>query len=656
MKNMLWQPSDETKKKTNLWAFKQQIEDATGASFPDFDAIWNWSITEPEKFWAEVANFCQLQRVDQSGPILETPDDLLQARFFPNNTLNYAQNLLAHDGTGEAIVAYNESKSSGGNEAIGRRALSWQEVRAKVSQLQQALTASGVQQGDRVAGFIPNIPEAIIAMLAATSLGAIWSSCSPNFGTAGVVDRFGQIEPKILFATNGYTYNGKPFSTLPTVTQLSNDLPSLEKTIIVPFLDDAASHQSEQDLLTLDEFITPYQPKDLTFTPLSFDAPLFIMYSSGTTGLPKCIVHSVGGTLLQHLKEHQLQTDIHPKDRVFYYTTCGWMMWNWLVSALASKATIVLYDGNPFYPDGNRLSQLCEQEKLTHFGVSAKYFDSCYKAGIAPAKTCDLTPLRVILSTGSPLSADRFDYIYSEWKQDMCLSSIAGGTDILGAFFGGNPIGPVFRGQCQKRGLGMNVQIFNDQGQSVENTPGELVCIAPHPSQPVGFWNDPDQTRYKKAYYDKWPNVWCHGDLVELKSEGGAIFHGRSDTTLNPGGVRIGTAEIYRQIESLPEILEPLVVGQNHQDDVRVVLFVTLREGVGLDDALVDKIKQTIRSNATARHVPALIFSCPDLPRTRSGKISEIAVRDVIHGRRVKNKEALLNPESLGFFEALPGL
>ncbi len=648
MTNMLWQPSEENKKKTNLWAFQQQIESATGASFPDYDAIWNWSIAEPDKFWNEVANFCQLQRVEQDGPILVNPDDLLQARFFPNNTLNYAQNLLDHGATGEVVVSYNEA-----NE---RRTLNWEQLRAKVSQLQQALKANGVKQGDRVAGFIPNIPEAIVAMLAATSLGAIWSSCSPDFGTAGVVDRFGQIEPKILFATNGYTYNGKPFNSLPTLTQLSKELPSLEKVIIIPFLEEAGLQPLNGEMVTLDEFINPYQPQDLTFTPLPFDAPLFIMYSSGTTGLPKCIVHSVGGTLLQHLKEHQLQTDIKPSDRFFYFTTCGWMMWNWLVSALASKATIVLYDGNPFYPDGNRLSQLCEKEKLTHFGASAKYFDSCYKADISPAKTCDLSPLRVVLSTGSPLSADRFDYIYSEWKQDVCLSSIAGGTDILGSFFSGNPFGPVYRGQCQKRGLGLNVQIFNDEGQPVENTPGELVCIAPQPSQPIGFWNDPGHTRYKKSYYEEWPNVWCHGDLVELTSEGGAVFHGRSDTTLNPGGVRIGTAEIYRQIDPLPEILEPLVVGQNHLDDVRVVLFVTLREGVGLDDALVNKIKQAIRSNATPRHVPALIFACPDLPRTRSGKISEIAVRDVIHGRSVKNKEALLNPESLDFFQSLPGL
>jgi acetoacetyl-CoA synthetase len=644
----LWEPDQKRKENTKLWAFKKQVEGKTGHVFNNYDDIWSWSVEKPEAFWSEAINFCQLNYEGPTEPALENGDDLLKARFFPNMKLNYAENLLAHEASGEAIVFYNEL-----NE---RRSLSWQELRDQVSRFQQALVAHGIKEGDRVAGFMPNMPETIIAMLATSSLGAIWSSCSPDFGVQGVLDRFGQIEPKLLVACDGYSYNGKAISCLPVLEQVSQKLSSLKTIVVVPFGFQKGEQLQSPIGTSYQDFLGPFQAGDIQYIKVPFQAPLFIMFSSGTTGMPKCIVHGVGGTILQHLKEHQLQSDILPQDRLFYYTTCGWMMWNWMVSALASQATLVLYDGNPFYPDSDRLSQLCADEQFTHFGSSAKYFDSCAKADVCPANSQDFSHLRVILSTGSPLAAEGFDYIYASWKKDVCLSSVAGGTDIIACFFGGNPIGPVYRGQCQKRELGLNVQTFNDDGAPVEGEAGELVCIAPQPSQPIGFWNDPQNERYKKAYFDRWPNVWHHGDLVELTAEGGAVFFGRSDTTLNPGGVRIGTAEIYRLVEPFPEVLEALVIGQDYEGDMRIVLFVKLREGTDLTPQLIDQMKQTIRKNATPRHVPAVILACPDLPKTRSGKISEIAVRDIVHGRSVKNKEALLNPESLNFFKNLSGL
>ena len=652
MTTELWRPSDARIADATLSRFMQDANQALGLNLKSYDDAWNWSVQDPAAFWRRVWDFCDVAHTGEAGPTLVDGDDLLNAKFFPDARLNYAENMLRGpaDGTGEepAIIFHAENGV--------RRELSWNALRDQVARTAQGLKALGVGKGDRVAGFMPNMPETVIAMLATASLGGIWSSCSPDFGVNGVYDRFGQIEPKVLFTANGYHYNGKAFGSLDTVAELIERMPSVQSVIVVPHTED------DFDLSGLSGkglHFTAWTAEQAggapEFTPMGFNDPLYIMFSSGTTGVPKCIVHKAGGVLLQHLKEHRLQCDVKPGDRVFYFTTCGWMMWNWLVSGLAAGACIVLFDGSPFYPDGNRLSEIAAADRVTHFGTSAKYIDACAKDGIAPMDQVDLSTLRTILSTGSPLSPDSFDYIYARWKRDVCLSSIAGGTDIIGCFVGGNPIGPVYRGQSQKRHLGMDVRVYDD-GDYVLNQPGELVCAKPHPSQPWGFWNDADGARYRAAYFEDIPGVWRHGDLVELTDEGGMIFHGRSDATLNPGGVRIGTAEIYRQVERIPEILESIVVGQNWDSDVRVVLFVRLRDGVVLDDALIKRIKTEIRTNATPRHVPALIIPVTDIPRTKSGKIVEIAVRDVIHGRKVKNVHALANPDALDLYRDLDAL
>jgi len=620
-----------------------------GSGVDDYDAVWSWSIEKPGPFWRHVWDFCDVVAKGDPGPALEKADDLFNARFFPQARLNFAENLLRGRGSDAAIVFHAENGA--------RRELSWDELYDQVARTSQVLKDLGVECGDRVAGFMPNMPETVIAMLATASLGAIWSSCSPDFGVNGVYDRFGQIEPKVLFTANGYDYNGKSFESLTTVAGILDRISSIKAVLVV------AHTQMGCDLSVLgakghhfSDVIAEQKGGTIDFVPVGFNDPLYIMFSSGTTGVPKCIVHKAGGVLLQHLKEHRLQCDVGAGDRVFYFTTCGWMMWNWLVSALAVKACIVLFDGSPFYPDGNRLATIAEQDQVTHFGTSAKYIDACAKEGIEPIKTHNLSFVRTILSTGSPLSPDGFDYIYKSWKADVCLASIAGGTDIVGCFVGGNPIGPVYRGESQKRHLGMDVHVFDENGRSVVNQPGELVCASPHPSMPWGFWNDPDGARYRAAYFEDIPGVWRHGDLVELTDVGGMVFLGRSDATLNPGGVRIGTAEIYRQVERIPEVLESIVAGQTWDNDIRVVLFVRLRDGVVLDDDLVKRIKTEIRTNTTPRHVPAKVLAVTDIPRTKSGKIVEIAVRDVIHDRPVRNMHALANPKALDLYRHLEDL
>jgi acetoacetyl-CoA synthetase len=514
----------------------------------------------------------------------------------------------------------------------------------------------GVTPGDRVAGFLPNMPEAPIGMLAASSIGAIWSSCSPDFGVQGVLDRFGQIQPKVLLCVDGYYYAGKTIDTLGRIEEIARQLPALEKVVVVPYIAAEPQIGSIPKAAHLADFLAPFRPRDMAFERLPFDHPLAILYSSGTTGVPKCIVHGAGGTLLQHLKEHQLHTDLKRGDRLFYFTTCGWMMWNWLVSGLASGATLLLYDGSPFYPDASVLFDLADAEGMNVFGTSAKYIDALSKLDWRPQQTHRLADLRTMTSTGSPLSPESFEYVYASVKGDLLLSSISGGTDIVSCFVLGSPWLPVWKGEIQCRGFGLKVEVYDDEGKPVVGQKGELVCSAPFPSMPVGFWNDPDGAKYHDAYFAKFPGVWCHGDYMEITPRGSAIIYGRSDAVLNPGGVRIGTAEIYRQVEQLPEVVESLVIGQDWERDVRVVLFVRLREGVALDEALVKKIKLQIRNNTTPRHVPAKIIQVADIPRTKSGKIVELAVRNVVHGRPVKNREALANPEALDLFRGLPDL
>ena len=643
---ILWQPSELRIEQANVTTF-QRLHGCT-----DYNELHQWSIEHPEQFWRSLWNFTNVIG-DPGNTVLASPaagegHPMLDARWFPEARLNFAQNLLRRRGTAQAMVFWSEDQV--------KRSVTFSELNQQVSQLAQALRAMGVQVGDRVAGYLPNMPETAIAMLATTSIGAVWSSCSPDFGVRGVLDRFGQIEPKIFIATDGYFYNGKQHDSLAKIKDIVAELASVEQIIIVPYtceqppLDGLSKTQLYTDLLT------SYTPTNIQFERLPFDHPLYIMYSSGTTGAPKCIVHGAGGTLLKHLCEQRLHSDLNANDRLFYFTTCGWMMWNWLISGLATNATLLLYDGSPFYPTGNILFDYADAENMTIFGTSAKYIDAVNKAGLEPAKTHSLASVKSMLSTGSPLVPESFDFVYQNIKADMCLSSISGGTDIMGCFVLGNPTLPVRRGEIQCRALGLQVEVWNDEGDSIIGEKGELVCSAPFPSQPVSFWNDPDNEKYRAAYFDRFPNVWCHGDYVAFTEQGGMQIFGRSDAVLNPGGVRIGTAEIYRQVEQLNEVIEGLVIGQQWDNDVRVVLFVRLQDDLLLENALVDKIKRQIRQNATPRHVPAKIVQVADIPRTKSGKIVELAVRDIVHGRPIKNIEALANPEALDYFKDLPQL
>jgi acetoacetyl-CoA synthetase len=645
---VLWRPSSERVAKSNITRFIHLVNQRWNAGVRDSQQLYDWSVHEPEQFWTAVWDFCGVVAETRGERVLVDGDKMPGAKWFPDARLNFAENLLRRRDDETAMVFWGEDKV--------RRRMSYAEVYDAVSRTVQALSAAGVTEGDRVAAFMPNMPETIIFMLATTSLGAIWSSCSPDFGAQGVLDRFGQIGPKVLFAVEGYHYNGKTHDTLPRIAEIARNLPTLARTVIVSYTREKPALSGIRNAVHLADFVGPYRGREIAFRRLPFNHPLYILYSSGTTGVPKCIVHGAGGTLLQHLKEHQLHADLKRGDRLFYFTTCGWMMWNWLASGLATGVTLLLYDGSPFHPRPSVLFDFADEERMSVFGTSAKYIDALNKAGARPIDTHRLDSVETVTSTGSPLVPEGFDYVYRAIKKDVLLSSISGGTDIASCFVLGNPTAPVYRGEIQCRGFGMNVQVFDDDGKPVIGAKGELVCTAPFPSMPIYFWNDPDGAKYRAGYFERFPDTWCHGDYMELTPRGTAIIYGRSDATLNPGGVRIGTAEIYRQVEQLDEVVEGLVIGQDWDNDVRVVLFVRLREGLALDDALAKKIKDRIRLNTTPRHVPAKIVQVADIPRTKSGKIVELAVRNVVHGNPVKNLEALANPEALEQFRDRPEL
>jgi acetoacetyl-CoA synthetase len=662
----LWSPSPDQIARANLTRFMAQVRSLGGpmASIETFEQLYDWSVQDLELFWLEVRRFCGIvsgapepgfacERPLVGRDRVAPPDPELGPRWFVGSTLNFAENLLRFRDDREALVFWNEHGA--------QRRLSYQQLFDEVARVAAGLRRVGVGVGDRVAGFMPNLPETVIAMLAATSIGAIWSSCSPDFGVNGVFDRFGQIQPRVLFVADGYLYAGREIDCLDRAKQIAERIPEIEHVVVVPYVNSDPDVSSIRAAQTWQQFSTlDPKPSTLEFEHLPFDHPVYIMYSSGTTGLPKCMIHGAGGTLLQHLKELVLHTDLGRDDRIFYYTTCGWMMWNWLVSSLAVGAAVVLYDGAPLLRHRPILWDMAAEERVTVFGTSAKWLALTQKDGARPIETHDLSALESILSTGSPLAAHSYDYVYTDVKQDVRLSSISGGTDIVSCFALGNPIGPVWRGELQTRGLGMKVQVFDDDGRPMVGSPGELVCTAPFPSMPVAFWNDPDGSKYRAAYFERYPNTWRHGDWAEITPRGGMIIYGRSDATLNPGGVRIGTAEIYRQVEQLPEVVESIVIGQEISgeggDDVRIVLFVRLAEGLTLTKSLEDRIRAQIRANASPHHVPKKIIQVADIPRTISGKITEMAVRDVVHGRAVKNADALANPQALELFRDLPEL
>jgi acetoacetyl-CoA synthetase len=632
-----------------MTTFMRYLSRHYGAYMASWRDLYDFSVRVPELFWSALWDFCGIRGEKGAPPYIVDGDRMPGAQFFPRARLNFAENLLAEPNRGAAIVFWSEDKI--------KRKLSWDDLKAQVSRFQQFLTAHGVGVGDRVAAMLPNMPEAAAAMLATTSLGAIWSSCSPDFGIQGALDRFGQIEPKIFIACDGYYYNGKEIRIAEKVRDITAALPGAPLTVIVPLLGSAEeAARSAGNAVTYEAALAPYAVRDIAYTRPPFAHPIYILFSSGTTGVPKCIVHSAGGVLMQHLKEHRLHCDLKSGETLFYFTTLGWMMWNWLVSGLASGATLLLYDGSPFHPGPSILFDFADAEGMSVFGTSAKYIDALRKAELRPRDTHRLASVRLMTSTGSPLAPEGYDYVYEAVKPDIHLASMSGGTDLCASFVGGNPLLPVWRGEIQGPLLGMATAVFDSDGNPLPSDKGELVCTRPFPSMPVEFWNDPDGSKYHNAYFARFDNVWHHGDFAEWTRHGGMIIHGRSDATLNPGGVRIGTAEIYRQVEKLDEVRESIVIGQSLDNDVRVILFVVLRDGLELDDALMAKIKQQIRNGATPRHVPAKIVQVPDIPRTKSGKITELAVRDIIHGREVKNKEALANPEALEYYQRLTEL
>ncbi len=642
----LWTPSDTQKAASPMAKFIAFCEKAHGCDFSQYDDFHIWSVNHRGLFWSAVWDFCTIsgQRGDRD---LINGDVMLDARFFPDAILNFAENLLKFEGGSDALIFRGEDKVEDH--------WSWDRLRAAVSRIQQAFQDMGIVRGDRIAAMMPNMPETIACMLAASSIGAIWSSCSPDFGVQGVLDRFTQIEPKLFIACDAYWYAGKLQDVSQKVAEVTRVLNV--PCVVVQYAGDAqAVAASIPGARTLRNFVEPFTARDIVFEPLPFAHPLYILFSSGTTGVPKCIVHSAGGTLLQHVKEHVLHSGLQKGERLFYFTTCGWMMWNWLVSGLATGATLCLYDGSPFHPDGNVLFDFAQDEKFAVFGTSAKYIDALRKSGLRPVETHDLSSLRLMTSTGSPLSPEGFGFVYDGIKPDIHLASISGGTDIVSCFVLGNPLKPVWKGEIQGPGLGLAMDVFDEEGRPVREEKGELVCTKAFPSMPVMFWNDPDGAKYRAAYFERFENIWCHGDFAEITRHGGLVIHGRSDATLNPGGVRIGTAEIYNQVEQLDEVLEALCIGQDFDDDVRVILFVRLAPGLSLTDDLVKKIKTKIRTGASPRHVPAIVIAVDDIPRTKSGKIVELAVREVVHGRPVRNREALANPEALALFADLVAL
>lgn len=649
MDQPLWTPSPERVAATRLDAFRRRVAQRHGLALPDYPALHAWSLDHREAFWEAIVDTFDIRFDTPPRAVLEEGAAMPSAHWFPGATLNFAEHLLRRRDDQVALVAVAEDGS--------RMQLTYRDLAAHVAGLQHSLKAAGVGLGDRVAAFMPNTWETVVGMLAATSLGATWSSCSPDFGTQGVIDRFGQIEPKVLIAAAGYRYAGKNLDLTAKLNEILGRMPSLQHLLVVPYSRPEAEPKDFGTPARVTLWSAFYQPGgDPAFTPVPFEHPLYILYSSGTTGVPKCIVHGTGGTLLQHVKEHGLHCDLTASDTLFYFTTCGWMMWNWLVSGLALGATLVLYDGSPFHPGPERLMDLVDTEGISLFGTSAKYLAALEKAGIRPRLSHRLERLKAVLSTGSPLSHESFEYVYRDIKAELCLSSISGGTDIISCFALGNPVLPVWRGELQCKGLGMDVQVWDEDGRRLLGEKGELVCTRHFPSMPVGFWNDPDGEKFRAAYFETFPGIWAHGDYAEETPHGGLVIHGRSDAVLNPGGVRIGTAEIYRQVEKVEDVLESIAIGQDWEGDVRVVLFVRLREGVTLDDGLRERIRQVIRANTTPRHVPAKIVAVADIPRTLSGKIVELAVRNVVHGRPVKNTDALANPQALELFRDLAEL
>ncbi len=643
MTEPLWRPSGRA---TQLQRFRNDVATLADREMPDYAALHAWSVAEPDAFWRHVWQFTGLVSEEPPQSMLSGRGVWDDARWGEGCQLNYAANLLRFRDERIALVALSEFGE--------RQTITYAELSDASARIAAALQSFGVAPGDRVAGWLPNVIETVVAMLATAQLGAVWSSCSPDFGAEGALDRFGQIEPKVLFACDGYVYAGKHFDTRTKMTRVARDVSSIKHLIWVPTLRGApvAEGTGQHDWSSLLAKTAPSQ----SYHPCAFNDPLYILYSSGTTGKPKCIVHGVGGTLIQHAKEHVLHVDLTRDDTLFFFTTCGWMMWNWLVSALATGCRIVLYEGSPFHPTPSALMDLAASESVSVFGAGAKYLAGIHKEGLQPIKTHDLGALRCLLSTGSPLAHEGFDYVYSSIKSDVHLASISGGTDLISCFVLGNPEMPVWRGEIQCAGLGMAVEVWNERSEPVRGEKGELVCTQPFPSAPIGFWNDPDDRRYHDAYFSRFPGVWTHGDYAEITSHGGFVIHGRSDTVLNPGGVRIGTAEIYRQVEQIPVIREAVCVGQEWEDDTRVVLFVLLADDYTLDDALVAEIRQRIRTHASPRHVPARVVAVADIPRTLNGKISELAVRDVIHGRTVGNAAALANPEALDLYRNIEAL
>ncbi len=650
MPQPMWTPSDERKAGANLAAFSAHLVKAGHKGpFESYKHVHKFSVEHPDKFWGAMWDFAEVKASRRGTHILTDAGKMPGAEFFPEARLNYAENLLRKSDDTPALIFRGEDKV--------RKSMSWRELNRAVARLHHAFAKAGLKPGERVAAIVPNMPETIVAFLAVTSLGGIWSSCSPDFGERGILDRFGQIKPRFLVACDGYYYNGKTIPIAGKIAAVLKELPSVEETIIIDYIGQASDiSRTIPRAVAYEDYISRKEPEPVAFAQLPFDHPLYILYSSGTTGIPKCIVHGAGNVLLKHLCELMLNSDVKASDRLFYFTTCGWMMWNWLVSGLATRATLLLYDGSPFAPSERVLFDYADEEGMTLFGTSAKYIDSVKKSGLKPRESHKLASVRTMFSTGSPLAAESFDFVYRDIKSDLHLASISGGTDICGCFVGGNPWSPVWRGEIQGPMLGMAVDVYDDEARPLKGEKGELVCTKPFPSMPVNFWNDEAGEKYHNAYFARFPNIWCHGDFAEWTAHDGIIIHGRSDATLNPGGVRIGTAEIYAQVERIPDIVEALAIGQDWDNDVRIVLFVRLREGAVLDEALVQAIRHQVRQGASPRHVPARIVQVADIPRTKSGKITELAVRDVVHGREVKNKEALANPEALDLYKDLPEL